>query len=310
MKELTKRTVLYIGYNCNAKCIHCYFSFKKGDWRPIEICKKEAFEFREKYGNEFVDITGGEPSVYPNIVELIKYCSDINLKPTIITNGIVMKKRAKEFKTAGLNDCLVSVHGTKDTAEKIYGFSNMWIRLTEGIVAIRDNFSTWRSNTTILKQNYKDLPSIAEFLINNKVSVANFIAFNPYHEWKKITNIECQVQFKEIEKHLIEAIDMLQKENIKVNVRYYPFCMLKGYEKNVVNWLQLSYDKHEWDLNSWLDQWWHWDKGITKDEMAIKVREKECIKGSPCNNCKLNAICDGLSKQYAKRYGFNELRSY
>ena len=53
----------------------------------IEKLKKMCHTLRYYYGNTSVDIQGGEPTIYPDILELIRYCKEIGLHPTLITNG-------------------------------------------------------------------------------------------------------------------------------------------------------------------------------------------------------------------------------
>jgi len=298
IKEYTKRGVLYIGYNCNARCIHCYFRHKKWDWRQVEDVKGEALGLREIYGLEYVDITGGEPTVYPDIEELIEYCASIGLMPSIITNGFELAGKIKTLKSAGLRDCLISVHAVKESAKEIYGVDNVWPRLIDGITAAREYFGFWRSNTCVLTQNYKHLKNIACFLAENDVRIANFIAFNPYHEWKEKNKINCQIPHLFSSPYLIYAINVLEKSNIEVNVRYFPFCVIEGYEKNIVNWRQLPYDRYEWDLRSWLMPWYNWPENMSIKEMAEIVSRKEGRKGEACSQCALTNRCDGFSRQY------------
>ena len=49
-------------------------------------------------------------------MELVRYCKEIGLHPTLITNGLVLAKKEKlqEFKDAGVRDFLVSLHGIAD----------------------------------------------------------------------------------------------------------------------------------------------------------------------------------------------------
>ena len=53
--------------------------------------------------------------------------------------------------------------------------------------------------------------------------------------------------------YLTEAMDLLERAGIEVNVRYLPLCMAEErHRRNFYNFQQLSYDTHEWDYESWL----------------------------------------------------------
>jgi pyruvate-formate lyase-activating enzyme len=310
---VTNRAVLYVGYQCNARCVHCYFKHKtETAWRPLEEVKADALRFREVYGNDHVDITGGEPSIYPHIVELIRYCREIGLVPTIITNGTVLATRLQEFLDAGLEDVLLSVHSNELLADEIYGFKGIWGRLTAAIDALNAKNVFWRSNTCMLWQNYHALPEIARFLADKGVKIANFIAFNPYHEWQQMQDIDCQVRHEVVEPYLRKAIGILTAADTEINVRYFPWCHLKGLEWTQSNWLQLPNDRYEWDMRSWLDPWYHWKSDATIYSMASDVSEKMCSKAGPCERCRhgYQVACDGLAKQYSQRFGFDQCQPY
>ncbi|WP_295702228.1 radical SAM protein [Helicobacter mastomyrinus] len=94
---------------------HPFFTLDKAK----EICRI----FVEEYGLNSIDIQGGEPTIYPQIFDLIKYCNSIGLKPTLITNLISLAnfKHAQKFKEAGIYDFLVSLHGIGENYDKVVG---------------------------------------------------------------------------------------------------------------------------------------------------------------------------------------------
>ena len=91
---MTGRGVIYIGYKCNLRCKFCYYEHEDAKkWQPIEDAKKAAHLYRNHYGLCAVDITGGEPTIYPNIHELLEYCNKIGLSPTCITMHRYWRKK-------------------------------------------------------------------------------------------------------------------------------------------------------------------------------------------------------------------------
>jgi len=301
----TKRAVLYVGYNCNAKCCFCHYHWKKWDWRSLEDCMKDAAKFRFEFGNSTVDITGGEPSVYPHIVELLIYCRKIGLRPTIITNGLVMKKRAREFHDAGLVGTLSSVH-TVSNMDDVYGVKDAFRKIDTGLDTIASMMSL-RTNTTIIRQNYHELCEITKYVIGKGAEVVNFIPFNARHEWRDKIEIEHQISHSTHAPYLDNAVQIAEDNGVRANIRYIPFCMFPDRYPNMSNWGQLPYDPHEWDLRSWLDEWYHWLPGTTYKAMSLAVRKKVCRKSPRCKECALDPICDGVGAQYLDRYGDPEL---
>lgn len=307
----TTRSVLYIGYQCNASCVHCYFKAKKWDWRPLADITADADRYRTDFGDDRCDITGGEPSIHPRIASIVDHCRSIGLRPSMITNALAMNEaKVSALVKAGLHDCLVSVHGLEDTANAITGRADGFEK-QEANIAVINNAMPWRSNTCILKQSYKQLPEIAAWLAARSVGVMNFIAFNPYFEWKAQGRIDCQVQHSEAAPYVMRALDVAREAGIPARVRYMPFCMLPGYEDHVRTWHQLPYDPHEWNIRSWLGKFYGWNGDENLQAMTQEIASRTSKQPGTCENfCSMSRICDGLSVQYANTFGFDELQPY
>ena len=98
-RVLTRRGVMWLGQTCNQRCYFCYFASRIMDphhpehaFMDLDKAKAICRTLREFYGNTAIDIQGGEPTIYPHIFDLISYCREIGLYPTLITNGLVLAK--------------------------------------------------------------------------------------------------------------------------------------------------------------------------------------------------------------------------
>jgi len=258
--EITKRGVVWLGQTCNLRCYFCYFIDKIKDnnhpehkFMSIKKAKKIMDILRFEYGNTAVDIQGGEPTIYPHIYELIEYCNSINLEPTLITNGIVLEdeEKVKKFKESGVNDFLFSIHSLGEDYDRIVGVKDAHKKQKKALENLEKHNIKVRFNCTLTKEAVKNLVKISKTAIKYNVKVVNFITFNPFGNQEK-RNIKDVSRYREIKNNLQQAIDILEKNNIEVNVRYFPLCMVdEKYRKNLYNFQQLPYDKHEWDFYSW-----------------------------------------------------------
>ncbi|NLM11526.1 MAG: radical SAM protein [Clostridiaceae bacterium] len=100
-------------YTCNIKCRFCY-----GDCTPEKVQGQLGTEDFKKildiirYEAEVpsVSFTGGEPTTYRDLPELIKYASANKMRVNLITNAIlVTPRKAKELARAGLSSAQVSI---------------------------------------------------------------------------------------------------------------------------------------------------------------------------------------------------------
>ncbi|KJR41170.1 Radical SAM domain protein [Candidatus Magnetoovum chiemensis] len=326
-RELTKRAVLYTGYPCNIRCIFCYYAHSPSkEWHPIEQCKHDALLYRKAYNNDWVDITGGEPTIYPHIIELLEYCGDINLTPTLITNLQVLAKRKKveEFKELGVYDFLCSVHAIGNSYDFLTKKKGGWNNLLSAVENLQHCQMKWRVNCTMTEINRRQLKTIAEFAYENGARVINYINYNPFHEWESKMDIDFQSLHSSIEPYLKEALDYCDEAGLEANVRYFPFCKMKGHENKCYNFSQLSYDPHEWDFNSWYSNKTknpsekipaHIMNIVDNNEdfhiyMAQHMKSQLFCQNHACHLCALRAICDGFSNQYANRFSMNETAPY
>jgi len=100
---------------CNSRCKYCMpadgVEFKPHiDVLSFEEIEKIVKAFA-KLGVKKIRLTGGEPLVRKNIVELVRKISKIDgiKEITMTTNGLLLKKYAKELKEAGLNRVNISI---------------------------------------------------------------------------------------------------------------------------------------------------------------------------------------------------------
>lgn len=319
--DTSQRGVLYVGYKCNLDCGFCYYrhlpSEKKG-WSPLGTCVKKAQYLRIYYGNTFVDITGGEPTIYPQILSLVRYCRSIGLLPTCITNAQALadKRLCQEFKKAGIHDLLVSIHGLDSVYDNFVGKEGA----SETQIVALDNLASegipFRFNVVLLEEIAAQLGQILEIVQTYHVPIVNLIMFNLFESWRTIEGFpkaeSLNFRYSLMAPHIKEFIEKARELGVEVNIRYFPFCRLKGYEGHVYNWQQLPYDPHEWDINSWYDgkvvdpkpEWY--DKKI----LELNVKGKGYKKTSACDSCALTQICDGFNDLYVERYNSEEIDPY
>ncbi|MDX9974183.1 MAG: radical SAM protein [FCB group bacterium] len=262
-RTLTKRGVMWLGQTCNQRCYFCYFLNRIANahhpehpFMDIKKAKDMCRTLREFYGNTSIDIQGGEPTIYPEILELIRYCKEIGLYPTLITNGIQLAKPGllEQFRDAGVRDFLVSYHGIDELHDQVVGKTGAYAKMTEAVAHMQELGIPIRFNCTMSKPVVPLMPEIARKAIQYGAVAVNYIAFNPFEDQEAgVRTHENVAPYAEIKPKLTEAMDLLEEAGIEVNVRYLPICMAEPrHRKNFYNFQQLSYDHHEWDYQSWM----------------------------------------------------------
>ena len=262
-RVLTRRGVMWLGQTCNQRCYFCYFANRiancdhpEHDFMAIDKAKQICRTLREYYDNTAIDIQGGEPTIYADIFELVRYCRDIGLYPTLITNGLVLGRPGamEKYRDAGLRDFLVSLHGIGAIHDEVVQVHGAYEKIVAAIERMRDVGVPFRFNCTMSKPVIPVIPEIARKAIEYGAYVVNYIAFNPFNDQETgIRTRENVPTYSEIKEQLTRAMDLLGDAGIEVNVRYIPLCAAEErHRRNFYNYQQLCYDTHEWDYESWL----------------------------------------------------------
>jgi hypothetical protein len=134
--------------------------------------------------------------------------------------------------------------------------------------------------------------------------ISNFINFNPYYEWENEDH-PFQAKVSDIAPYLKRAIDILTIAGTMVNVRYFPFCVLKGYEKHIVDMPQVMFDPYEWDYSV--------TPKTTERYKAygVELASRTRAYTPKCESCAIaGSVCYGANPTYIKEYGDEELKPY
>ena len=307
----TRRAVVDINRACNARCRMCYYTYEQSDWsKSVEEVQNELRAGLER-GNTSVDFTGGEPTIYPQMAEVIRYAESIGLHTCIITNGLAFEK-VKKLAEARCTEWLLSIHGFEEQQDRVLNIQGAWDKMNRTARFLNESGCFVRVNCTLTRYNFKDLPKLTAYY-DREVGprIVNFINFNPHYEWgrheqpeivKRLN--EVQVCASEVAPWLKQALDYLNERKYWVNVRYFPLCLLKGYEHHVCNNPQVMFDPYEWDYGVFPKTAEVYLEHGREFQRRINTREGVCA------SCGMIDVCGGLNRNYAQLHGFSELDPY
>lgn len=261
-KLLTRRGVLWLGQTCNIRCHFCYFldrieqkDHPEHPFMDLEKAKKICHDLRYRYGNTSIDIQGGEPTIWGGIEGLIRYCHEIGLYPTLITNAIALAKREKcvQLKEAGIRDLLISVQGLGPVYDEIVGLPGGSVKQAKALDNCVEVGIPFRFNCVLSLKAIPQYVDIAKLAVEKGALAVNFLAFNPFEDQatghRSTVNVP---SYSQVAAELNQALDVLADGGVEANVRYFPACMIEErHRKSMYNFQQLSFDSHEWDYDSW-----------------------------------------------------------
>ena len=156
---------------CNQRCTFCLDSMNQ-DGTYIDVDSLKAYiALGRKMGRQRLILSGGEASVHPAYIELIRYGKEVGYEwIQTVTNGMMFayNKFSRACAAAGLDEATVSMHGhTAKLHDKLTGTRGAFVT---GIKGIQNLQKTGRVvvnvDVVINKQNYRHLPEIIEYYYN------------------------------------------------------------------------------------------------------------------------------------------------
>lgn len=166
---------------CNLKCPYCHNEgqLKTDDEMTLEKIKKIANSAKSA-GIEKIKITGGEPLLRKDIVEIIKAFKGVK-DVSVVTNGVYLAKYAFKLKKAGLHRINIGCDSLKNKLLK-----NKKNAL-KGINACKKaGFSNLKLNMVVLKGiNDKEIKEMINFAKKNKVALQLIELINTNDEFYK-----------------------------------------------------------------------------------------------------------------------------
>lgn len=200
-----------------------------------------------------VDITGGEPCVFPRLVELVRLAEgELDLRVRVITLGQFLTRPAvgrdllDQLLDAGLTDLLFSVHAVEETLfHRLTGGS--FSPLAQAMDRLDNLGFQYCVNTVVCAENAAHLPEIAQNIAERGAHAHNFILFNAYYRWGLAETAAAMLPpYAELAPHLSLAVSLLERAGVAVNVRYAPLCAFPGLERHMVGAAGVLFDPCEW----------------------------------------------------------------
>lgn len=163
---------------CNEKCVHCYESFHDKD-RNITILNfdfwKQAIDQLKESGCRSIQLIGGEPLLYPEILKIIEYAYLKKLETTIFTNATMLDDNTIQFcKDKGVG-FRVSLYGhNAEIHDCITQMSGSFEKTINNIKKIKKQNIPISIAVIIMKENQDYIEQIKEFILNLELTYDGF----------------------------------------------------------------------------------------------------------------------------------------
>ena len=158
---------------CNENCIYCHHDgmvSSKDEMTPDEIYK--ICKIAKKIGVRKIRLSGGDPLVRKDIVEIVEKIASLDFKDiSLTTNGVLLEKYAKDLKDAGLDRINVSLDTLNPDTYKFVTRMDYLNEAKTGILnAVEVGLYPVKINMVIMKDiNQNEVKDMFEFCRENNM---------------------------------------------------------------------------------------------------------------------------------------------
>ena len=303
--RVMERLELHLTYRCPERCVFCSEEHRMQSYKAFPVTwgrVARVLRLHAERGVRNVHITGGEPTIHPRFVDVLKLAKKLGMRTSVGTIGTMLCRpefadRALPF----LDEALFSVHGPDaQTHDRMAGRVGSFERVTGAMRLARarkPGFGLF-ANTVVTRHNVEALPDTVEML--DALGARLIVASNTTPEGNAWDVYEDLAVPLETLARVLPRVPGRAKEAI---VRFFgvPMCLLGEHA-------MLSNDLH-WDPRVTVE----WQSAPGKVAFAgiyswAPDRRRQHVPA--CAGCARRDVCMGVYDAYAAQWPTDALRAF
>ncbi|MBI4833218.1 MAG: radical SAM protein [Planctomycetes bacterium] len=306
MPKCSSRFVnLEICYNCNNKCISCPSppAWKKHGILPFN----EVKSYIDKYRENTLTLSGGEPTIHPDFLEITRYAAKTGTWLGILTNGrkFADKKFAKEAIKSGLREPFIVFHSSDrklfDAFTGVKGSFDETLAGIKNLMELRGKGNKLLINVKILacKSTIKSLSETVRF-ISEELPRPNMLLMESLDMVSGALSNRKKtfIRLTDAKPYIMKALDIGSSYNQNIKLYRIPPCIFP----NPGFYLPFVY--REPKIGEMV--------GPPRTEIDICAIPEEtrspCVKPESCKECEADNLCRGVWRSYERFFGLDELK--
>ena len=251
---------------CNARCGFCGFALDKlprKDWHYVEReGALEAIDILYRQAVRYLVLTGGEPMLHPDLLEIVQRASGLGMKVLLVTNaGLLKPHRIRELAAGGLSSFIISIDAADaDTHERNRGLPGVCDRIREANAVIdKLGLHSTASVTMSRLVDYEALPDFLKSLGFKAVTFSypltkldsNFLSFSDSDlvNYSDAELLQAFGQVKALKKRfqVVNPTASLEEMERFVRGQEQRFPCLGGFQYFYLDWHLDLWRCHNWD---------------------------------------------------------------
>lgn len=158
--------MIELSFRCNLKCVHCYISHEPA---IKELTYQEICDILDAIVNEgclWLLITGGEPLIRSDFLDIYKYAKKKGLIIILFTNGTLITEEIADYlKKWPPYTVEITLHGiNKETYEKTTGVKDSFEKCMKGIHLLLERKIPLNLKTVVMTLNKDEIGEIKRYV--------------------------------------------------------------------------------------------------------------------------------------------------
>ena len=290
------KALLKVGYGCNENCTFCHtLEYREVNGTAEDVHAK--IDRARELGHTMVVLSGGEPTIRPELFEWAGHVAKRGMDFGLVTNGLLLAYPdvVQRLLGARLKYVYMSLHGGTPEVHGRVVRANTFGPAMAALQNLTGKGLDLTVNAVIVKQNVDDLIPLVDVLLPFPDAVIKFSMLQPKGGGKALFDT-LTPRVSDVAVRVREAIEHgLSKGAPRTRFVHdgIPFCLLPGLEDR--------YDDLRTHRFATMVE--------TSEPDFHPVDDVAKVQPAPCESCAIRGACPGLYSGYHEAFGHQELKT-
>lgn len=188
---------------CNLYCEGCYRENDPAGHKPLQVVIEELETVKRLRTSDGISIAGGEPLIYPHIVELVRYVSSQGWKPIINSNGQALTPElVSQLLDAGLMSFTFHVDSHQNRpgwqSKTELELNELRLRLARTVAEYGKGRIACAFNATIYRDTLDQIPMLVDWA-QEHIDIVNTMVFILFRSAKAKSSFDGYVRGRRVD---------------------------------------------------------------------------------------------------------------
>jgi MoaA/NifB/PqqE/SkfB family radical SAM enzyme len=153
---------------CNLACLHCYSSSAPGYYDVIDLASLKSFLlYAFDHGFNNISVSGGEPFLYKDLEELLRFSRSVGYQNTLASNGMLLRSERAKRILDFVDLIAISVDGPQPLHDKIRNQAGAYGKMCEGLEVLKKMNKPFGIIHTLTPESWNSLIWLGEFAFSS-----------------------------------------------------------------------------------------------------------------------------------------------